>query len=606
MRARGRRVEERSRRVVHLTTVPMTLRFLSGQLRSLSRCGYDIHVASSPGPDLGAFAEAEGVVAHAVAMERRITPVRDLAVLARLGVLLAKVRPTIVHAHTPKAGLIGTLAALLAAVPVRIYHVHGLPFLTARGPRRRLLRATEWAAARLATQVLCVSRSVQEVAVAEGLCPAHKIAVLGGGSINGVDTRRFRPPAAAERRAARLQHGLAAEDQVIGYVGRIVADKGWVELALAWRQLRDRFPRAHLLAVGPFESQDPVPTDVVELIRSDPRIHHLGLQWDTPPLYSTMDVVVLPTYREGFPVVPLEAAAMGLPVVATRVPGCTDAIVDGVTGTLVPPRDAEALAAAVARYLEEPALRNEHGTAARERVLSSFSQEVIWEETGALYGRLLARAGEHQRGWRLVCKSALDRAVAAAGLVLASPLLLVTAAIVRLGLGSPVLFRQTRPGRHGKPFQLVKFRTMKDARGPDGALLPDDARLTRVGRFLRSTSLDEFPQLWNVLQGDLSLVGPRPLLMQYLDRYTPDQARRHEVLPGITGWAQVNGRNAISWEERFALDLWYVANWSLRLDASILLKTIGRVTRREGVSREGHATMPEFMGTERPGPEGKS
>jgi sugar transferase EpsL len=147
---------------------------------------------------------------------------------------------------------------------------------------------------------------------------------------------------------------------------------------------------------------------------------------------------------------------------------------------------------------------------------------------------------------------------------------------------------------------------MKDARGPDGALLPDDARLTRVGRFLRSTSLDEFPQLWNVLQGDLSLVGPRPLLMQYLDRYTPDQARRHEVLPGITGWAQVNGRNAISWEERFALDLWYVENWSLRLDASILLKTIGRVTRREGVSREGHATMPEFMGTERPGPEGKS
>lgn len=193
-------------------------------------------------------------------------------------------------------------------------------------------------------------------------------------------------------------------------------------------------------------------------------------------------------------------------------------------------------------------------------------------------------------------KASLDRASAAAGLFLLSPLLALTAAAVRLVLGTPVFFRQERPGRGAVPFQLVKFRTMTDARGPDGRLLPDAQRLTRLGRFLRATSLDELPQLWNVLRGELSLVGPRPLLMRYLPRYTPEQARRHVVLPGITGWAQVNGRNGISWEEKFALDLWYVDNWSLWLDFRILARTFWQVLRRVDVAQRGHATMPEFMG----------
>jgi lipopolysaccharide/colanic/teichoic acid biosynthesis glycosyltransferase len=163
-------------------------------------------------------------------------------------------------------------------------------------------------------------------------------------------------------------------------------------------------------------------------------------------------------------------------------------------------------------------------------------------------------------------------------------------------MGWPVFFKQKRPGLKGHPFLLVKFRTMTDERDETGTLLPDGSRLTSLGRFLRATSLDELPQLWNVLRGELSLVGPRPLLMQYLERYTPEQARRHEVLPGITGWAQINGRNAISWEEKFALDIWYVDNWSLKLDALILVRTFLRVLKRDGISREGHATMPEFLG----------
>lgn len=164
-------------------------------------------------------------------------------------------------------------------------------------------------------------------------------------------------------------------------------------------------------------------------------------------------------------------------------------------------------------------------------------------------------------------------------------------------MGAPVLFRQQRPGRDGRPFVLFKFRTMRDALGADGKPLPDEARVTRTGQLLRSLSLDELPQLWNVLRGDMSLVGPRPLLMQYLARYDARQARRHEVLPGITGWAQVNGRNALSHEERFELDVWYVEHWSPKLDAEILLLTLRTVFRRSGISAANHVTMAEFMGT---------
>ena len=176
------------------------------------------------------------------------------------------------------------------------------------------------------------------------------------------------------------------------------------------------------------------------------------------------------------------------------------------------------------------------------------------------------------------------------------PVVLVLALIVRIKLGGPVLFRQDRPGLGGRVFRMYKFRTMTDARGDDGRLLPDKDRLVPFGRFLRSTSLDELPELINVLKGDMSLVGPRPLLVQYLSRYSPEQARRHEVRPGITGWAQVNGRNAISWDEKFRLDVWYVDNRSLLLDARILFLTIWKVFNRHGISAANDATMPEFMG----------
>jgi len=202
--------------------------------------------------------------------------------------------------------------------------------------------------------------------------------------------------------------------------------------------------------------------------------------------------------------------------------------------------------------------------------------------------------------YRQIGKPLLDRTLAAIALILLSPVLVVVAVLVRWNLGSPVLFRQVRPGLNGKPFTMRKFRTMTDAREERGNLLSDAKRLTALGRFLRTTSLDEFPELLNVLQGEMSLVGPRPLLTQYLDLYTNEQARRHDVFPGITGWAQINGRNAISWEEKFALDVWYVDHQSLRLDLKILSMTVWKVLRRSSINQEGHDTMPNFTrgGTE--------
>lgn len=193
-------------------------------------------------------------------------------------------------------------------------------------------------------------------------------------------------------------------------------------------------------------------------------------------------------------------------------------------------------------------------------------------------------------------KRILDLLLTIPAILLLSPLFLVITIIVDVKFGTPIIFRQKRPGYKGKPFWVYKFRTMTNATDTQDHLLPDGQRIPRLGQFLRSSSLDELPELFNVLRGEMSLVGPRPLLMQYLERYSPEQARRHEMLPGITGWAQINGRNAISWEEKFNLDVWYVDHWSLWLDLKILMLTMGKVFHREGINQPGQATAEEFMG----------
>lgn len=587
-----------SLRVVHVTTVPETLGFLSGQAAALAARGIEIHAVSAPGSALEAFGRREGVPVYAVPMSRRIAPLEDLRALGALARLFRELRPDVVHGHTPKGGLLAMAAAAAAGVRGRLYTLHGLPLETAAGSRRAILRITERIAGALARRVHAVSPSLRRRALAEGLIRPGRIRVLGAGTVNGVDSEFFAPgpEAAAEGRAFRRAWGIPASARVLGFVGRVVRDKGVGDLAAAWVRLREEFPDLYLVVVGPPEPQDPVPQEARRILERDRRVRLTGALDRPRAAYAAMDVVVLPTYREGFPQVPLEAAAMGLPVVATRVTGAVDAVVEGVTGALVAPRDPVALAAAIGKYLADADLRRRHGRAGRERVRRDFRPDRLHEATAREYeelaGRRVRPAGSRParpRPLEWLVKRVLDVAGALLGLALFAPVLALTAAAVRWSMGRPVFFRQVRPGWRGRPFTLYKFRTMKPGSEPDAE------RVTPLGRLLRSLSLDELPQLWNVLRGDMSLVGPRPLLMEYLGRYTPEQARRHDVPPGLTGWTQVNGRNGISWDEKFALDLWYVDHWSLALDVRILARTLGRVLARSGVDGPGNRTFPEFM-----------
>lgn len=384
----------RARRVVHVMTVPLSLSFFRGQARFMRERGLELSFVAAPGAELARFSEEEDAVTCAVPMERRITPLRDLVAVWRLVRLLRRVRPDIVHSHTPKGGLLGMIAGFLAGIPVRVYHLRGLPLETASGARRVLLRWTERVACALAHRVIAVSHSLRQVALRERLCAPERIKVLLQGSGDGVDVTTFDPQAVtpAQVQALRARYGIPADATVIGFVGRIVRDKGVVELARAWRGLRERHPAAHLLLVGAPEEGDPVPPELLEELERDPRAHFTGHFSEMPLAYAAMDVLALPTYREGFPNALLEAGAMERPVVAAAASGCVDAVEDGLTGLLVPVADAPALEAALDRYLGDPQLRRAHALAARGRILREFRRELLLDALFREYEQLLGAA----------------------------------------------------------------------------------------------------------------------------------------------------------------------------------------------------------------------
>lgn len=387
-------------RLVHVVTVPMTLEFfLRGQITYLKERGFEVIAVSSPGQALERVRERDGIAVYPVAMTRHISPLSDLASLIRLILLFRKLRPTIVHASTGKAGPLAMLAATLARVPVRIYGLRGIMVDRRTGLAGLVLRAMEHVSCRLADRVIAVSRSVADVIISGGYCDPDKLTVPAHGSSNGVDaTGRFDPRLLPpqSRVDLRARYSIPSEAFVIGFIGRVVAGKGVRELEEAWSLLSITHTRVFLIIVGEAEAQDPVPEEVLQRLRNDQRVVWIDYvpNEEMPLLYSAMDLVVLPSYSEGLPNVPLEAAAMELPVVATRVTGCVDAVLDGVTGTLVPPRNGRALAEAINRYVEDGRdLQRRHGTAARIRVLREFKQESIWEAICREYLGVLEKKG---------------------------------------------------------------------------------------------------------------------------------------------------------------------------------------------------------------------
>ncbi len=380
-------------KLIHITTVPQSLHcFFHGQMGFMKKQGFNVVAISSPGAHLDSFAEREDIQVVGLEISRKITPLKDLRTLWNLWRLLRRLNPDIVHAHTPKGGLLGIIAAWMARIPIRIYHIHGLRYLTAEGLQRPILILTEKISCKLANRVLCVSNSIRELVVQSKICPSGKIKTLLNGTINGIDAQnKFNPEKYPldERDKIRKKYGIAPNSLVLGFVGRIVKDKGIAELYDAWKSLREEFPSLELLLAGPVETNDPLPVSLLDGLKSDSRIHMTGGLSDVAPIYAVTDIFVFPTYREGFGVVAIEASAMGIPVVATDIPGVVDAVVDGQTGVLIPPFDAIAIKNAVRNYLLDPSLRAMHGRAGRARVLDVFKQERMWSALNDEYHSLL-------------------------------------------------------------------------------------------------------------------------------------------------------------------------------------------------------------------------
>ena len=368
---------------------------MNGQLTFLRERGFDITVIAAPSESLDIVCEREQVQTIPIPIEREISPLADVRTLAKLCGILRTLRPDIVNAGTPKAGLLGMVAAKLTGVPVRLYTLRGLRLETTSGFKKRLLTATEQIAASCAQQVICVGESLRQEYVRRKLVRPDKTVVLRHGSSNGVNAERFQYSVEQFIRIGQLRESLKipADAPIIGFVGRLTRDKGLVDLHDAYRRLLAEFPDLRLILIGGPEEGDPIPSQTWQRITEHPQIIRTGAIKDVSLYYGLFDVFVFPSYREGFPNVPMEAAAAGVPVVGYSATGTLDAVADGVTGLLVPLHDSATLAAATACYLRNPILRRRHGEAGRRRVLTDFRREDLWHSLADLYLHRLSEQG---------------------------------------------------------------------------------------------------------------------------------------------------------------------------------------------------------------------
>ena len=580
-----------------MATVPVSIiSFYGKQIDYLKEQGFEVTVITSSDNDLVKKIPASCKLVL-IPMSRQITPLKDLTSLFQIAKEIKKGKFDIIQYSSPKAALLGSICGYFFSVPARLYLMWGIYYVGQRGWKRKLLKLIEKVICCFSTQVSPDSKGNYAFALEEGLCPASKMSVVGNGSANGVDLERFNSQRLKTAGSAiRESLGIPPDAVVVGFVGRLLRDKGINELVKAFVGLSDKYQKLYLLLVGPREDKENAyEPEVNKTLLQEKRVISIGFNERPEEYMAAMNIFALPSYREGFGIANIEASAMELPVISTDIPGPRDSVLDGRTGILVSVKNVAQLQQAIERLYNDPTLRYDIGQEGRLWA-KNFEQKQIWRQIITHRLSLLQNSPETLS---LELKRILDVIFALISLVLVLPLMLVVGILVLINMGWPVFFIQQRPGYREKMFNIIKFRTMSNAKGKERPLIQDAERITPLGRLLRKTSLDEIPELFNVLKGDMSLVGPRPLLPQYLSRYTPEQSRRHKVKPGITGWAQVNGRNAINWEAKFTFDVWYVDNRNAWLDIKIILLTMYRIVSREGISHPGYATAGEFMGNER-------
>ncbi len=586
-------------RLLRITTVPISQKLLlAGQMPFFTSKGFDVLAVSASGSEI-VDDHIDGIPHQVIPFTRKITPWQDLKCLFLLIRVIRQFKPDIVHTHTPKAGLIGMLAAWICRVPVRMHTVAGLPLMEKEGGLRTLLIWIEKITYACATRVYPNSTGLRDF-IETNIGFRNKLTILGNGSSNGIDTRFFSrtPELEQEARSLRVEYQIPDDAVVFCFVGRVVRDKGISELLHAFMECRRvTSSKMKLLIVGPLEQDlDPLSDEDLKRLKEDEDIILAGYQKDVRPFMVASDVFTFPSYREGFPNVVMQACCLEVATIVSNINGCNEIIENKKTGIIVQPKDADSLSKAMLELVVHEEKRRLFAKAGREKVVRDFDQQFVWSAIERAYHQNLRAIIGSSFLYRNFFKPLIDKLAALIVLIVTSPLILISMALLTWANSGKVWFRQVRPGLHGKLFRVIKFKTMNDARDPQGNLLPDEVRLHSIGKFIRKTSIDELPQLLNVLFGDMSLVGPRPLLEEYLPLYNDEQRIRHHVKPGITGWAQVNGRNAISWQQKFAYDVWYVRNQSFLLDVRILFLTVLKVFKAEGISSNTSVTMEKFRG----------
>lgn len=553
--------------------------FLRGQADYLQRQGIAITLVSSPGPRLEGCQERDQVRCVSVPMTRRMNPFTDCASLARLWWLFWREQPDIVQYSTPKAAILGSIAAALAGISCRIFLARGSVSVSNRGWSTAINRWAEWLTARLSLQVVCVSDSLRTFLREQGVLRSDEGVVIENGMSNGIDAAYFKK-GACERGGEADQASRVA----VGFVGRMNREKGLADFAEAWKVIRVLFPEVKALLVGRWDTEAGVSPSLRCLLETDPRVELLGEVADIRPLLARMKVLCFPSYREGFPNAPMEAAAAGVPVVAYDAVGTRDAVVDGVTGTLVELGDTQALAVAVGRYLKDDPLAKSHGQAGQERAKADFQQLPIWRGMHDVYTKAFDRANKRRRICRTYIKPSLEKASAALTLIVLSPLLLTVWLAVRILLGSPVCRSRARRLGSLSSFQMHTFCTA--AAQSSSAQLTLRSQCGRVfGRWLRVSHLYKLPTLWNILRGEMSFVGPRSQQSHSVTEEENHHWDRLNLLPGLIGLASVRGESK-SQKKMLRYAQFYSKRCTLRMDLWILWLAL---TKRQGGKGRGDA-----------------